>query len=122
MATEVLIKEPHKEFLDKMVQDHSLSNCQEAISLLVTFASKSDSQSNDDFFDYRCVGSCHENDIPVSMEFSTDAVEYLKRMIDQFDLIEYDTEEEELGKAVRCLINYADEDGDQKSIFTNVSS
>ena len=74
-----------------------------------------------DFFDYRCVGDCYTNDIPVSMDVSTDAVEYLKRMIDQYDLEDYETEEEKLGKAVRCLINYPDQDGDPKSIFTKSS-
>jgi hypothetical protein len=43
-------------------------------------------------------------------------------MIEQYNIEDYDTEEEKLGKAVRCLINYADQDGDQKEIFTTINS
>lgn len=118
MPIEVMIKEPHKEYLDEVVGEHGLSGNQEAINLLVTFASKDDPAANEDFFEYRCIGGCYENDVPVSMDVSADAVAYLKRMIEQFDLEEYDSEDLQLGKAVRCLINYADENRDQKSIFT----
>ena len=121
MSVDILIKEPHREFLERMVEEHDLRNHQEAISALIAFASRDDPQSNEDFFEYRCVGGCYTNDTPVSMEVSTDAVEYLKRMIKQYDLEDYETEEGKLGKAVRCLINYADQDGDQKSIFTKSS-
>ncbi|MEM7356833.1 MAG: hypothetical protein AAF657_38820 [Acidobacteriota bacterium] len=122
MSIEVLIKEPHKDFLDQVVDDHGLSSCQEAVTKLVTFASKDDPESNEDFFEYRCVGNCHYNDIPVALDVSADAIEYLKRMIQQYDLEDYETEEERLGKALRCLVNYADQDGDPESIFTKGSS
>ena len=122
MTLKIFIKESQKEFLDGVVAEYSSSNCQEAIKVLVKLASIDNSQTNDDFFDQRCVGSCYDPDIPVSIEISTDEVEYLKRMIEQYDLEDYDTEEEKLGNAVRCLINYADQDSDQKSIFTNINS
>ena len=117
MTLKIFIKESQKEFLDGVVAEYSSSNCQEAIKVLVKLASIDNSQTNDDFFDQRCVGSCYDPDIPVSIEISTEEVEFLKRMIE-----DYDTEEEKLGKAVRCLINYADQDGDQKEIFTTINS
>ena len=122
MKLKIFIKEPQKEFLDGIVKEYSSGNCEEAIKVLLKFASIDNQQSNDDFFDTRCVGYCFAPVIPVSIDISTDEVEYLKRMIEQYDFEDYDTEEETLGKAVRCLINYADQDGDQKSIFTNINS
>ena len=122
-ALKIFIKEPQKDFLDGIVEKYSSSNCQEAIKALVKFASIDDQQTNEDLFDMRCVGGCYDPDIPIFIEISTDEAEYLKRMSEQYDFEdEYDTEEKKLGKAVRCLINYADQDGDQKSIFTNINS
>lgn len=122
MSIEILIKEPHLDFLESMVERFALSDSREAINLLVTFASKDDPQSNDDFFDFRCVGPCYDNDTRIAMDASTDSIEYLKRMVKQYELDDYATEEERLGKAVRCLINYAEEGSDQQSIFTKGSS
>ena len=122
MTLKIFIKESQKEFLDGVVAEYSSSNCQEAIKVLVKLASIDNSQTNDEFFDQRCGGSCYDTDIPVSIEISTEEVEYLKRMIEQYNIEDYDTEEEKLGKAVRCLINYADQDGDQKEIFTTINS
>ena len=122
MTLKILIKESQKEFLDGVVAEYSSSNSQEAIKVLVNLASIDNSQTNDDFFDQRCVGSCYDPDIPVSIEISTLEVEYLKLMIEQYNNEDFDTEEEKLVKAVRCLINYADQDGEQKSIFTTINS
>ena len=67
MSIEILIKQPHEEFLERMVEEHDLRDHQDAIRALITFASRDDPQSNEDLFDYRCVGGCYDNDIPVSM-------------------------------------------------------
>ncbi|MEM7584312.1 MAG: hypothetical protein AAF560_13065 [Acidobacteriota bacterium] len=117
MSIEVPIKEPHRDFLDRMMKEHDLSNHQEVVSALVAFASKDDAQANEDIFEYRCVGECYQNDYSAPMEVSDEAIDYLKRMIEEHDLGDYDTEAEQLGKAVRCLINYAEEGDNPKTIF-----
>ena len=41
----------------------------------------------------------------------------MREIFQQYDFEEYDSEEEELSKIVRCMINYAEQEGDLKNIF-----
>jgi len=41
----------------------------------------------------------------------------MREIFRQYDFEEYDSEEEELSKIVRSMINYADQEGDLKNIF-----
>ena len=41
----------------------------------------------------------------------------MREIFQQYDFEEYDSEEEELSKIVRSMINYADQECDLKNIF-----
>ena len=42
----------------------------------------------------------------------------MKEIFQQFDFEDYDSEEEELSKIIRSIINFADQEGDLNKIFT----
>jgi|TARA_B100002049_G_scaffold155124_1_gene115766 hypothetical protein len=42
----------------------------------------------------------------------------MREIFQQYDFEDYDSEEEELSKIVRSIINFADQEGDLNKIFT----
>ena len=68
------------------------------------------------FGEIRCVGQCRSPDQSIPVELEDEAIATLKEIFQQYDFDDYDSEEEELSKPIRCMINFADQDGDLSSI------
>ncbi|MEE2717601.1 MAG: hypothetical protein VX610_09265 [SAR324 cluster bacterium] len=117
MKIDVTVKDNHQEFLNQVVRDYSLEGPDQAIQFLVKYSLAQD-ESDQIFGEIRCVGECFSADqtIPVKLEDKT--VSKLKEIFQQHDFDDYDSEEEELGKVIRCMINFADQDRDLNEIFS----
>ena len=71
------------------------------------------------FCDYRCVGDCYSTEQSVEIEFDDETVSKIKGIFQKYDFDDYDSEEEEISKIIRSMINFVDEEEDIKTIFTS---
>ena len=71
------------------------------------------------FCDYRCVGDCYFTEQSVKIEFDDEIVSKIKGIFQKYDFDDYDSEEEEINKIIRSMINFADEEENIKTIFTS---
>ena len=76
-------------------------------------------QNDDIFSDYRCVGDCYSTEQSVEIELDDETVSKIKGIFQKYDFDDYDSEEEEISKIIRSMINFADEEEDIKTIFTS---
>ena len=117
MKINVTLKGKHQEFLNQVVRDYSLGGTDQAIQSLIQYFL---SQNGHDqiFGEIRCVGQCRSPDQSILVELEDEAIATLKEIFQQYDFDDYDSEEEELSKPIRCMINFADQDGDLSAIFS----
>ena len=110
------IKDEQKEFINQTANDYSLSGIEETIQLLVK-----EILNNSDpiivFEEVRCVGECFSNDQFVKVKLDETDISKMKDIFCKFDFEDYSSEEEELSKVIRCIINYADKECDLSKIF-----
>ncbi len=117
MNLNISLKDPQKECLDKITSDLSLKNNENTIQKLIH--SIFELNQNDDVFgDYRCVGDCYTTEQFVKIELDDETVSKIKDIFQKYDFDDYDSEEEEISKVIRSMINFADELEDKKTIFT----
>ena len=117
MKINVTVKGDHQEFLNNASNDYSLGGADQAIRSLVKYSLTQD--ENDQIFsEIRCAGECYSADQAIPVELEDKAIAKLKEIFQQYDFEDYDSEEEELGKTIRCMINFADQDGDLSEIFS----
>ena len=76
-------------------------------------------QNDDVFGDYRCVGDCYSTEQSVEIELDDETVSKIKGIFQKYDFDDYDSEEEEISKIIRSMINFADEEENIKTIFTS---
>ena len=76
-------------------------------------------QNDDVFGDYRCVGDCYSTEQSVEIELDDETVSKIKDIFQKYDFDDYDSEEEEISKIIRSMINFVDEEEDIKTIFTS---
>jgi len=118
MELNIGIKDEQKEFVNKTANDFSLSGIEETIQLLVKeMLNKFDSQIV--FGEVRCVGECFSNDQFLKIKLEEKDIDKMKDIFLQYDFEEYDSEEEELSKVIRCIIIFADQECDLNKIFLN---
>ena len=118
MKVKITLKDPQKECLDKVTSDLSLENHEKTIHKLIHGIFELN-QNDDVFGDYRCVGDCYSTEQPVEIEFDDETVSKIKGIFQKYDFDDYDSEEEEISKIIRSMINFADEEEDIKTIFTS---
>ena len=75
-------------------------------------------QDDEVFGDYRCVGDCYTTEQSVEIELDDETVSKIKGIFQKYNFDDYDSEEEEISKIIRSMINFADEEEDIKAIFT----
>ena len=125
MKINVTLKDRHYKFLDQIVKDFSFSETEQVILSLIKYSfTKGD---NDAIFgEMRCIGDCdgvwkdpdEKNTEPgIIIDLEEESVEKLKNIFLEFDFWDYDSENAELSKVIRTMINYAQEDGELKDIF-----
>ena len=111
MEINIGIKDEQKEFLTKTVNEYSLSGIEETIQLLVKeMVNKYDSKNV--FEEVRCVGECFSNDQFIKVKLDGKDIEKMKDIFRQYDFEDYESEEEELSKVIRCIISYVDKECD----------
>jgi len=119
MKVKITLKDPQKECLDKEVTSGlSLENHEKTIHKLIHGIFELN-QNDDVFGDYRCVGDCYSTEQSVEIEFDDETVSKIKGIFQKYDFDDYDSEEEEISKIIRSMINFADEEENIKTIFTS---
>ena len=116
MKFNISLKDQQKEFLDQVVSDFSLGEIEISIQNLVKEILNQDDNENV-FGEIRCIGGCFSTDQSIEVELEDELISKMREIFQQYDFEEYDSEEEELSKIVRSMINYADQEGDLKNIF-----
>ena len=116
MKINISLKDTQKEFLDKVVSDFSLGKVEKSIQpLLKEIIGKYDNENV--FGEIRCIGGCFNTDQPIEVELEDELILKMKKIFQQYDFEDYDSEEEELGKIIRSIINFTDLEGDLNKIF-----
>ena len=117
MKINVILKDEQKEFLEQVINDFSLDNTETSIQFLVRRI-LDNYDHNNVFGEIRCVGGCFSNDETISVELEDDQVLKMKEIFQQYEFEDYDSEEEELSKIVRSMINYADQEAELDKLFS----
>ena len=117
MKINILLKDEQKEFLDQLINDHSMKNAETSIQSLVSTILENHEHENV-FGEIRCIGGCFSTDETISVELDDEHISKMKEIFNQYEFEEYDSEEEELSKIVRSIINYADQEADIEKIFS----
>ena len=97
--------------------DYSLAGTGQAIRSLILY-SLSQNGHDQIFGEIRCVGDCHSADQSITVELEDEVIATLKEIFQRYDFDDYDSEEEELSKPIRCMVNFADQDGNLRAIFS----
>ena len=118
MKVNITLKDPQKECLDKVTSDLSLENNEKTIHKLIHGIFELN-QNDDVFVDYRCAGDCYSTEQSVEIELDDETVSKIKDIFQKYDFDDYDSEEEEISKIIRSMINFVDEEEDIKTIFTS---
>ena len=116
MELNIGIKDEQKEFLTQTTNDYSLSGIEKTIQLLVK-EMLNNFDSKIVFGEVRCVGECFSNDQFLKVKFDENDIEKMKDIFLQYDFEDYDSEEEELSKVIRCILIFADQECDLNKIF-----
>ena len=119
MKLNLSLKEEQKEFLDQVVRDFSLGEIEISIQYLVREILKENDNENV-FGEIRCVGGCYSTDQYIQVELEDEYILKMREIFRQYDFEDYNSEEEELSKIVRCMINFADQEGDINKILNMV--
>ena len=117
MKINIILKDEQKEFLDQVMNDYSLKNMETSIQSLVSEILNNYDYENV-FGEIRCIGGCFSTDETISVELEDDQVLKMKGIFQQHEFEDYDSEEDELSKIVRSIINYADQEADLNKIFS----
>ena len=117
MKISVILKDEQKEFLDQVMNDYSLKNMGTSIQSMVSEILSNYDHENV-FGEIRCIGGCFSTDETISVELEDEQVLKMKEIFQQYDFEDYDSDEEELSKIVRSMINYADQEADLNKIFS----
>ena len=116
MKVKITLKEPQKECLDKVKSDLSLENHEKTIHKLIHGIFELN-QDDEVFCDYRCVRDCYSTDQSVKIELDDETVSKIKDIFKKYEFDDYHSEEEEISKIIRSMINFVDEEEDIKTIF-----
>ena len=76
-------------------------------------------QNDDVFGDYRWVGDCYSTEQSVEIELDDKTFSKIKDIFQKYYFDDYDSEEEEICKIIRRMINSVDEEEYIKIIFTS---
>ena len=116
MKINVILKDEQKEFLAQVINDYSFKNMETSIQSLVSEI-LNNYEHETVFGEIRCIGGCFTTDETISVELEDEHVLKMKKIFQQFDFEDYDSDEEELSKIVRSMINYVDQEADLDKLF-----
>ena len=112
MKFKLFLKNSHLDMLKDLSKKYDIHNKEELIKKCIKTALKID--DNDLIFDEireQCI-TCYTSEPQFELEI--DDVDYnnLKKIFKYYDFDSYDTEEEEVSKTIRCIINFFNEEPD----------
>jgi len=116
MKVNVILKNEQKEFLEQVINDYSLKNMETSIQYLVSEILNNYDYENV-FGEIRCIGWCFSTDETISVELEDEQVLKMRNIFQQYDFEDYDSDEEELSKIVRSMINYVDQEAELDNLF-----
>ena len=107
------LKEPHLEALNDLKEKFSVTSNQEMVNRCV----KSALNLNNDKLIFstikeKCSGGCFASEPQFEVELTEDIFIKLKKIYTENDFDDYKTEEEEIGKVIRCIINFFEDEPD----------
>ena len=118
MELKISLKSEQKDFLDQIKEEYSIKGIGESIQLMTEkIIDEYDNKAV--FGEIRCVGGCFSEDESIKIEIGDEIILKMKKIFQEYDFEEYDSEEEELGKVIRSIINFADQEADLKKIFND---
>ncbi len=104
------LKEPHLEVINDLKKKFSITSNKEIVSRCIKSAINLN--KNDLIFSTikeKCSGGCFASEPKFEIEISDDIYIQLKKIYIENDFEEYKTEEEKVGKVIRCIINFIED-------------
>ena len=101
------LKEPHLKIIDDLKEKFSTDSNIEILNNCIKSALYLD--KNDLIFSTlqeKCSGGCFASEPKFEVEMNEDIFSKLKKIYLENDFDDYKTEEEEVGKVIRCIINF----------------
>ena len=117
MKFNLSLKETHLEVIDNLKLKHPDTSIEKLVKKYV--------QSALNIEDYdlifgtereKCGGGCFSSEPQFELELEEEDYTKLKQIYDDYDFDKYETEEEEISKTIRCIINFIDDEPDKISI------
>tara|TARA_Y100000590_G_C15019541_1_gene750832 strand:- start:94 stop:447 length:354 start_codon:yes stop_codon:yes gene_type:complete len=117
MKIDISLKDEQKEFLEQALNDYRIKDIETSIQLLVNeILSNYDHETV--FGEIRCIGGCFSTDEKETIEFEEKQLLKMKEIFQKYDFEDYGSEDEELSKIVRSIINFADQEADLDKLFS----
>ena len=117
MKFSLFLKDTHMEVVDGLKKKHSVTSGEEIIQRYV----KSALQLQDDDLIFgsareQCGGGCFSSEPQFEVDIDEGDFTKLKSVYQNYEFEEYETEEEEISKTIRCILNFVDYQPDSISI------
>jgi hypothetical protein len=117
MKINLSLKDTHLDTIDDLKKKYSISSNEEIVKICLKSALQ---LQNDDLIfgseREHCTGGCFSSEPQFQIEIDGDEFNKLKKVFQNYNFSEYDTEEEEISKTIRCIINFFEEEPDSISI------
>ena len=117
MKFNLSLKDTHMDIIDGLKEKHSVSSNAEVIKRYVKSAIRF--QNDDLIFGSdreQCVGGCFSSEPKFEIEMDEDDFNKLRQVFQKYDFEDYETEEEQISKTIRCVVNFVHEEPDLISI------
>ena len=117
MKFQLSLKSTHQSIIDDLKNKNSISSNEDMIIKSVKSALQL--KNNDMIFATereQCVGGCYGAEPCFEIEMDENDYNELKQIYKNYDFEEYDSEEEEISKTIRCIINFIEQEPDSISI------
>ena len=107
------LKEPHLEIIDDLKEKFSVTSDKEMVNKCINSALN---LNKDDLIfstiKEKCSGGCFASEAKFEIEINEDTFIQLKKIYTENNFDNYKTEEEEVGKVIRCIINFFEDEPD----------
>tara|TARA_Y100000814_G_C12273646_1_gene382701 strand:- start:252 stop:605 length:354 start_codon:yes stop_codon:yes gene_type:complete len=117
MKFNLSLKDAHLSVIDDLKAKHSISSNEEIVKKYVKSALQ---LQNDDLIfgteREQCIGGCFASEPQFEVNMDEDDFNKLKEIYQGYGFNEYGSEEEEISKTIRCIINFVEQEPDLISI------
>ena len=117
MKITVSLKEKHMDIIEELKEKHVISSEKEIVERYIKSAM---SLENDDLIfgtqREQCIGGCFSSEPQFAVELEHKDYNELKKVYQNYDFGDYDTEDEEISKTIRCILNFIHDEPNEISI------